>query len=84
MEMWLFALVNTSIGFVGNWLCGNKKWYGSFIVCIGLVGWIVYDILNNQWPLVFFPTAINLVIQARNMVKWHGEARTAARQAFRS
>lgn len=70
MTSWILAIVCTAFGLIGSWYYGNKKILGPILCTIALAGWIVYDILNEQWALIFFPTMFNIAIQVRNIWKW--------------
>jgi len=66
---WALSVTGTVIANIGFWLYGNKHKWAPVISMLATAVWILYNILNNQWPLLL-PCAVNLIIQIRNLYLW--------------
>ncbi len=69
---WALSVAATLIYLAAIWLYGDGNRYAP---CLGLLlclCWVVYDVMNEQWPLLV-PTAMNVAVTLRNLKRMWGE-----------
>ena len=74
MANWIAAACLTGLGLLGQWLYGNRDRRAPVLMLCVLAGWIIYNIANEQWALIVFPTALNVVVTIRNLHTMHHTA----------
>lgn len=66
---WVLSTAATFLALLALWLYGNKQLISPLIYILSILVWIVYDVLNEQWPLLL-PCFLNLGVQLRNLYLW--------------
>jgi hypothetical protein len=64
---WILTIAATITNLLSIWLYGNGKRAGPAVGLFCCALFVVYNIINEQWPMMV-PTVLTVMVNVRNLI----------------